>query len=439
MSHKLYDIIGIGIGPFNLGLATLIEETPELDCLFFDKTPKFEWHPGMLIEPTVLTVPFLADLVTLADPTSKFTYINYLHEHNRLYQFYFLSKFSTPRQEYNDYLQWVAGQLEPLYFGYEVVDVIDHKEAKQPHYEVVVENTSTKKQTAYFTKHVAMATGSEPMILETMTGQPDNDVLHTSSYMFEKENLIYSPHITIVGSGQSAIEVLLDLLKEQENKKFQLTLLTRSTGLFQLEKGEFALEYFSPDYVDYFHSLNFKQRNDTLENLGSLREGSNPDTLRELYDTLYHKTIGRKKQPITIQPNTEVKGLEKKNGNYILHCHQWQKEHHFDYETNKVILATGYKPNIPDWFYDRFQNEIEWEDDEHKYYKVSRDYQLIFNDQRDHHFFTLTNLEHSHGTSATNLGLSIQRNIQIINQIAGREVYENKRNTIFQQFQMDNE
>lgn len=436
MTSKLHDVIGVGIGPFNLGLAALLEDTRELDAVFFDKTPKFEWHPGMLIEGTVLTIPFLADLVTFANPKSKFTYVNYLHEHNRLYEFYISSKSMIPRREYNDYLQWVTTQLEGLHFGCEVVDVIDHKEASEPHYEVVVKNNSTQSETSYFSKHVVMGTGSEPLILDAMKGHPEADVLHTSRYMYEKENLVHSPDIAVVGSGQSAIEVLLDLLKEQENKEFQLTLFTRSNGLFQLEKGEFGQEFFSPDFVDYFHGLSFKERNDSLETLGSLRKGINPDTLRDLYETLYHKTIGPRKQPVTIQPNTEVNNLSKKDDKYVLHCRQWQVENSFNYETNKVLLATGYKPHIPDWFYDRFQHEIEWEDD--KRYKVTRDYQLVFHDQaeRKHRFFTLTNLEHSHGTAATNLGLSVQRNIQIINLLAGREVYPNKRNTIFQQFRM---
>jgi L-lysine 6-monooxygenase (NADPH-requiring) len=36
-----------------------------------------------------IQVPFLADLVTLADPTSPYTFLNYLHEQGRLYRFYF--------------------------------------------------------------------------------------------------------------------------------------------------------------------------------------------------------------------------------------------------------------------------------------------------------------------------------------------------------------
>jgi lysine N6-hydroxylase len=63
----------------------------------------------------------------------------------------------------------------------------------------------------------------------------------------------------------------------------------------------------------------------------------------------------------------------------------------------------------------------------------------VFKDEaeRNHHFYTLTNLEHSHGAGATNLGLAVDRNIAIINDITGEEVYKVQRNTIFSQFSMD--
>ncbi len=39
-----------------------------------------------------------------------------------------------------------------------------------------------------------------------------------------------------------------------------------------------------------------------------------------------------------------------------------------------------------------------------KRFKVLKNFQLAFKDKnRSHHFYTLTNLEHSHGTGATNL------------------------------------
>jgi lysine N6-hydroxylase len=60
----VYDVIGVGIGPFNLGLAALADSVPEINALFFERNESFNWHPGMLIEGTTLQVPFLADLVS---------------------------------------------------------------------------------------------------------------------------------------------------------------------------------------------------------------------------------------------------------------------------------------------------------------------------------------------------------------------------------------
>ncbi len=45
-----------------------------------------------------------------------------------------------------------------------------------------------------------------------------------------------------------------------------------------------------------------------------------------------------------------------------------------------------------------------------------------------------TNLEHSHGTAATNLSLAVMRNQTIINDVAGKEIYPIQKDAIFQQF-----
>ncbi|CDQ18365.1 lysine N6-hydroxylase [Halobacillus karajensis] len=435
MDKKMFDVIGIGIGPFNLGMAALLDQTEEVEGVFFEKTPEFIWHPGMLIETMDLQVPFLADLVTFADPKSPFTFMNYLHEHDRMFPFFFHRHFEVPRQEYNHYMQWVAKQLNGLYFGHTVVDVIDHKGAELPYYEVVVEERATGKRKHYQAKHIVMGTGNDPLILEGMDRLPNEDVLHTSRYLFEKDQLLKAKHVTVVGSGQSALEVFLDLLEEQDrNADMNLSLFTRSGGLFQLDTAKFAQEMFTPEFVDYFHNLSLNQRKQALDTLEPLRKGIDPETLTRLYTKLYHRTAGMQESRILIQPMTEITGIEAMEDSYHLHCRQWQEEIDYTYQTEKVVLATGYKPHIPDWFLSRFKDEIEWEGE--GMYKVSRDYQLVFNDDRDHYFFTLTDLVHSHGAGATNLGLSVHRNVHIINTIAGKEVYRNQKDTTFQQFSM---
>ncbi len=47
--QSIYDLAGIGIGPFNLGLRPF-GENPELNAVFFEKKGEFNWHEGMLLE-----------------------------------------------------------------------------------------------------------------------------------------------------------------------------------------------------------------------------------------------------------------------------------------------------------------------------------------------------------------------------------------------------
>ena len=86
-TEKIYDIIGIGIGPFNLGLAALCHEIPGLNCLFIDENESFNWHPGLLLPQTTLQVPWYADLVSLANPCSPFIFMKYLQAKKKMFRF----------------------------------------------------------------------------------------------------------------------------------------------------------------------------------------------------------------------------------------------------------------------------------------------------------------------------------------------------------------
>jgi len=70
---RTHDFAAIGVGPFNLGLAALTADLPGLDGVFLDQRAGFDWHPGLMLDGVTIQVPFLADLVTMADPTSRFS------------------------------------------------------------------------------------------------------------------------------------------------------------------------------------------------------------------------------------------------------------------------------------------------------------------------------------------------------------------------------
>ena len=116
-TEQMYDFIAVGIGPFNLGLACLTEPVKELKGLFLDQNDSFDWHTGMMLESAHLQTPFMADLVTLADPTSPYSFLNYLKLQGKLYSFYIREDFFMMRKEFNQYCQWACSQLSSLQFS----------------------------------------------------------------------------------------------------------------------------------------------------------------------------------------------------------------------------------------------------------------------------------------------------------------------------------
>ncbi|SEN67705.1 lysine N6-hydroxylase [Amphibacillus marinus] len=427
MNETIYDIIGIGIGPYNLGLAALIDEQTELHALFFEQNDYLTWHPGMLINGTDLQVSFLADLTTFANPKSKYTYLNYLHTKNRLYPFFFYHQFEIPRQEYDAYLSWVAKQLSSCQFGHQVTNV----EFVNDLYRIEVKDNESKTR-HFLTRNIVMGTGAKPNTVLDLSAFPSHDVHHSSQYLYHKEDTIKANNITIIGSGQSAAEIFLDLFKNQDDCHYQLSWFTRSPGHVQLDHSKLGQEIFSPDYVKYFHQLDYSTRTKALEQLAPLRNGVQKDTLHQIYHELYHRSINEPNLAVHIQPLTSLEAIESKNGHYLLNMQQWQQGKSFSWKTNKIILATGYKPNIPEWFNQKIAPLMVYEDQNR--FKVSEDHQLIFKDGSNSRFYTHTNLEHSHGSSATNLGLAVDRNIQIINSIMGKEVYQRQTGGIFTSF-----
>ncbi|AKL83721.1 ornithine monooxygenase [Bacillus atrophaeus] len=423
----MYDVIGIGIGPFNLGLAALLEDIPELNGLFFDKKKEFAWHPGLLIEGTDLQVAFLADLVTMANPQSRYTFLHYLHKSDRLYRFYTFNEFDIPRQEFNEYLAWAASDIGSCNFGSEVIRVTDSGK----HYQVTVKDTESGSETVYEAKHVVMGTGSEPFVPVELDDELRKDTIYSPEYLYRRDELKDAESITVIGSGQSAAEIFSDLLNGAAHRGCRLQWITRSTGFRELETAKLGQEMFTPEYIEYFNQLPFQERLNTLPELNGLRNGIDSATLAAIYNTLYHRSISGGSPDVYIQSMSELTRIEKKKEHCQLTFKQRQLDETFQVDSQKVILATGFKPHIPEWF-DYFKDDIEWEDE--KRFKVTDDFRLVFHKEREHHFFTLTNLDHSHGTGATNLKLSAYRNQKIINTILGREYYSLKKKAAFQQF-----
>lgn len=58
-----------------------------------------------------MQISFLKDLVTVRNPQSRFSFINYLHHSDRLIDFINRQTFTPERVEFADYLRWIADHI----------------------------------------------------------------------------------------------------------------------------------------------------------------------------------------------------------------------------------------------------------------------------------------------------------------------------------------
>ncbi|KGP72740.1 lysine N(6)-hydroxylase/L-ornithine N(5)-oxygenase family protein [Pontibacillus yanchengensis] len=430
--HKfMYDIIGVGIGPFNLSLAALLEDQPEINALFFEQTETFNWHPGMLIEGTVMQVPFIADLVTMADPKSKYTFLNYVNEHERMYQFYFLQRLDIPRREYNDYCQWVANDINSCKFGSKVED-IRHSEEGEDHYIIDIMNVESGEQERYRSKHIVMGTGSVPTMPQSFQDLPNEDVFHTAEFLSHQERCRRAKSISVIGSGQSAAETFRELLKEQCEFGYRLDWITRS-GFASMEESKLSLEHFSPDYVDYFYQLPQKQKEEVFASQDLFYKGISNHTITDIYNLLYENSIGTNEVNVSLRVLSEVENIRRKEDgiSYEINCLHTEKKERFTLDSEVVIAATGYKPYVPEFIHN-LTSLLRW--DEEGRYKVLGDYRLDKTKETSNEIYVHSGISHTHGVGSTNLGLAVHRNKVIINHLMGREIYKIPEKNVFQTF-----
>ncbi len=438
---RTYDLLGIGIGPFDLGLAALAQPLDDVDAVFLDQRDGFSWHAGMLIEGTTLQVPFLADLVTMADPTSPYSFLAWLKETGRLYQFYIRESFYPLRAEYDQYCRWVAGQLPTLRWGRQVTSVFRVPDDGGYLCEVTARTADGVEK--YCAKHLVLGTGTQPRLpafLEGLAGSGSADgaggagpVVHTSDYLPRRDALRAAGSVTVVGSGQSAAEVYRDLLEDCGTGpgEHRVDWVTRSPRFFPMEYTKLTLEMTSPEYTDHYVSLPIEQRDVLGREQRNLYKGISGDLIDDIYDTLYRKSALGAEVPTTLLSDTEVVAARfdaaaaQGRGEYVLTLRHAQLGTTAEHRTRAIVAATGYAASVPEFLAPGLVNL-----DARGRYAVTRDY-TVDDDGRIH---VVNGEEHTHGVTAPDLGFGPWRNSVILANVTGREPYPVERRIAFQQF-----
>ncbi|MEV5239483.1 SidA/IucD/PvdA family monooxygenase [Streptomyces cinnamoneus] len=418
-----YDLVGVGIGPFNLSLAALADGVADLNALFLDAKPAFSWHPGLLMEGTTLQVPFLADLVTMADPTSPWSYLNYLRSHDRMFPFFFSERFLIPRREYDHYCRWVAESLPSCRFDARVT-AVEWDESADAF--AVTHRSADGTATRVLARQVVLGVGTHPVVPEPLrpllTDEHRGRVLHSADYRTHREALAAADDVTVIGAGQSGAEVVLDLIRRQDGQGLGgpfTRWLARTPAFAPMEYSKIGLEHFTPDYIRYFRALPEERREHLVREQWQLYKGVSADTLGAIHDELYERTIGGGRPRADLHPGVELRAVETDADGYVLTCRHSPQDSEFTFRTSAIVAATGYAAVRPA-FLDTMADLVDWDDRQR--YRVDGDYRVALDPRVGGTLYVQNAEMHTHGVGAPDLTLGAWRAAKILNAVCGSAV-----------------
>jgi lysine N6-hydroxylase len=354
----------------------------------------------------------------MADPTSRWSFLNYLKQSGHLYPFYIRESFYPLRREYNQYCQWAADGLDTIRFGRRV-ERVEHDGTSY----VVATGTGE----VFRGRRLVLGVGTAPRFLPCVrdAGGP---AVHSADYLTERERLMALDTVTIVGSGQSAAEIYLDLLAASPDHGYALTWLTRSPRFFPMEYTKLTLEMTSPEYAAYHRALPMETRDRIARDQRHLYKGISADLIDAISDLHYQLRVSGDGPRTTLLTHTSVEGARWDGRAYDLDLRHRESGEDFGLRTDGLVLATGYGASVPA-FLEPVRDRIRW--DAKGRYDVSESYAV---DVAGEEIFVQNAEEHTHSLLAPDLGMGAYRNSVIIAAMTGREVYPVEKRIAVQTF-----
>jgi len=308
-SSDPYDILGIGFGPSNLALAVAMSSADYKGVAgFIEDKASFSWHGDMMLPGAKMQVMFLKDLITQKDPTSPFTFINYLHDQGRLNSFINLRALYPSRGDYQAYFAWAAEKFAnrvQYACSAEVIYPIENSNGDVDCFEVHCSNLTSGERMIKRARNIVMATGGTPVLPYGISMQDMNArFFHSSQYLSRLKTLKTiekNPtfRTLIVGGGQSAAEIFQHMLQEFPYARVDLAI--RNHSLMPANSSAFSNEVFDPASVDAFYLSSSTIKERTLRQLRHTNYAAvDEDLIQTLYRQLYEEKLAGRSRARTL-------------------------------------------------------------------------------------------------------------------------------------------
>lgn len=345
MQH-IHDLIGVGFGPSNVALAIALEEKRHggkpLDAVFIERQPSFAWHPHMLLDQAHMQISFLKDLATLRNPTSRFTFVNYLHEKGRLTDFINLKSFFPSRHEFNDYLGWAASQFEDACrYGEEVFEVLPEKQGGEVPLLRVRSRDESGRVQERMARNLVVSIGGTPNIPESFRAlRGDARVFHSSSYLKDMARHPQARRVAIIGAGQSAAEIFMDL--QGRPGAPQVDFVMRARSIRPSDDSPFVNEVFNADFTDYMYSRASDERAALLDEFSQTNYAvADLDLIQQIFKVFYDQKVTRGNRLRMLRQH-DVRAVRAAADGIHLTLNDQDLGRESVVRYDAVVLATGY-------------------------------------------------------------------------------------------------
>ncbi|NWB48819.1 SidA/IucD/PvdA family monooxygenase [Pseudomonas gingeri] len=340
MSETVYDIVGIGFGPSNLALAIGLEESDSpLSFRFLDAKKRPDWQDEMLLSGSDIQNNPLRDLVTPRNPRSRYGFVNYLKETGRLFDYLNLPLTYPLRREYAEYIKWVAdhfqGSVESSAFANRVEPLVLKGER--------VWKVTYNDQRIIYGRSLVLGTGRTANIPAVFSGLLGPQVFHLNHYLENVHNLpLSAQRIGVIGSSQSAVEIVLDLSARFPDK--EIYSLHRSFSFRLKDTSPFSDKVYFPEFVDYYFDLPAEAKARLDKQLrGTNYSSADGDVINALYVRIHEEKL-QGKQRIRILNNIAVEqAVLGASGQVELALREVNQQQHSTLALDALVLATGFK------------------------------------------------------------------------------------------------
>ncbi|CAM3044108.1 lysine N(6)-hydroxylase/L-ornithine N(5)-oxygenase family protein [Skermania piniformis] len=416
-SAAVVDVLGVGFGPSNLGLAIAIAEHNEaapkavITARFIEAKEKFGWHPEMMLPGATMQVSFLKDLVTQRNARSYYTFLNYLTHRGRLNDFVNHQTFFPTRVEFADYLEWAADAVRAdVGYGSRATSVRWAGDC------FVVEVAGSTPETIR-ARNVVLASGLTGVLPDGIT--PSGRVFHNHGLLGHLARLPRSaePRFVVIGSGQSAAEVVEYLHANYPSAGVHAVF--GKYGFTPADDSPYANRIFDPAAVDDYFSSPPELRRRLMDYHRSTNYSAVDGALIEtLYAREYAERV-RGPRRLFIHGASRVASVTDFGGWVDVVVEHGPAGLEDTLRCDAVICATGFRPiDLPALLGD-FTAEVEFDAEG---VRVARDYRVITKKPIPGGLYLQGGTEHTHGISSSLLSNIAVRSDEIVKSIAQARV-----------------